>query len=298
MTTPPTERNAPGVRPDWVSDELFPFESRFVAVAGGHTLHYVDEGEGPLILMHHGNPTWSFLYRDVIRGLRDRFRCVAVDLPGFGLSTEGPGYAFSPAEHADVTTAFVKELELTGITPFVQDWGGPIGLAVAGRMPERYDRLIIANTWAWPWDDLGPVIISNVLGGPIGRELILRFNLFADRIVPLGHSKRTLTEAERTHYTFPFPTREARIPTAVFPRALSRSNAFLREVEAGLPALRSLPALILWAFKDVAFRKRELDRWQAELANHTLVTLPDANHYLQDDAAAEVVAAVTAWWDA
>lgn len=297
MPVPPTRRNPPGVRPDWVADELFPFESRFVEVEGGHTIHHVDEGEGPLILMHHGNPTWSFLYRDVIKGLRDRFRCVAVDLPGFGLSHAGPGYGFTPAEHADAMTAFVKTLDLTGITVFVQDWGGPTGLAPAVRMPERYDRLIVGNTWAWNLDGMAATIFSNLMGGPLGREVILRFNLFASRILPTGFSRRKPTDEVLDHYTFPFPNREARIPTAVFPRAITRSRPLLEEVEAGLATLSDRPALILWALKDRAFGKAELERWQRELHNHTTVTLPDSGHFLQDDAHDEVVAAITSWWD-
>jgi haloalkane dehalogenase len=73
-------------RPAWLDDELFSFESRFVAI-DGHTVHYVNEGSGPTLLMLHGNATWSFVYRDVIRTLRDEFRCIALDYPGFGLSS-------------------------------------------------------------------------------------------------------------------------------------------------------------------------------------------------------------------
>jgi haloalkane dehalogenase len=84
-------------RPAWVPDELYPFESRFAEI-GGARVHYVDEGNGPPLLLLHGNPTWSFLYRDVIKGVRDRYRCIAVDYPGFGLSSAPPGYGFTPAE--------------------------------------------------------------------------------------------------------------------------------------------------------------------------------------------------------
>jgi haloalkane dehalogenase len=83
-------------RPPWVDHELFPFTSRFIDV-GGHTVHYIDEGSGPTLLFLHGNPTWSFVYRDVIRQLRDQFRCVALDYPGFGLSSPGPGTSAEPS---------------------------------------------------------------------------------------------------------------------------------------------------------------------------------------------------------
>ncbi len=291
----PTQRNAPGERPSWVDDDLFPFESKFVKV-GGHTIHYVDEGDGPLLLMHHGNPTWSFLYRDLIADLRDDFRCVAFDLPGFGLSTATPGFDFSPASHADATEAFVRELDLTAITPFVQDWGGPIGLAAAVRMPERYDRLIIGNTWGWPMHGLGAKIFSNTLGGPLGREAILRFNAFADRLVPMGHRRRKLTDVEMAHYTNPFPTPESRIPTAVFPRAITQSDDLLSEVAAGLANFRDTPTLLVWALEDMAFGNTELVRWLQELPNHTVRPLPGTGHYLQDDAPDLVIDAIRGWW--
>src|SRR5271165_6586253 len=121
------EERTAGMRPGWVDDQLFPFQSHFVEI-GGHTVHYVDEGSGPLLLMLHGNPTWSFVYRQVITSLRDRFRCVAPDYPGFGLSVAAPGYGYLPEEHAEVLLAFIDRLDLSAATLVVQDWGGPIGI--------------------------------------------------------------------------------------------------------------------------------------------------------------------------
>src|SRR5919198_2024713 len=129
-------------RPTWVPDELFPFESRYADVSGSR-VHYIDEGSGPPLLLLHGNPTWSFLYRDVVKALRDRYRCVAVDYPGFGLSSPRPGYRFTPAEHADVIEQLVVRLDLRDATMMVQDWGGPIGFAVATRHPERFAAFVI-----------------------------------------------------------------------------------------------------------------------------------------------------------
>ena len=88
-------------RPDWFDESLYPFASRFAEVEGAR-VHYLDEGTGPVLLMLHGNPTWSFLYRKLVVGLRDQFRCIAVDYPGFGLSTAPTGYGFTAAEHAKV----------------------------------------------------------------------------------------------------------------------------------------------------------------------------------------------------
>jgi haloalkane dehalogenase len=107
------------------SPQLFPFQSRWLE-SDDIRIHYVDEGSGPPILMCHGNPTWSFLYRNVIAGLRDRFRCIAVDYPGFGLSDRPDGYTYTPAEHASVVGRLVDQLGLEDFIVMGQDWGGPM----------------------------------------------------------------------------------------------------------------------------------------------------------------------------
>src|SRR5881628_3583420 len=161
-------------------------EDRYVDLAGGARVHYLEGGRGEPLLMLHGNPTWSFLYRHLIFWLSDRFRCIAVDYPGFGLSTAPPGYGFTPAEHAGVVEALIQRLDLTGITMMVQDWGGPIGFGVATRHPDRFGAFVIGNTWAWPKCDPGTQLFSRALGGPVGRYLIGQHNLFVDRIIPAG----------------------------------------------------------------------------------------------------------------
>src|SRR6185503_14762801 len=157
-------------------------------------LHYVDEGSGPPLLLLHGNPTSSFLYRHIIAGLSDRFRCVAPDYPGFGRSSAAPGYGFTPREHAAVVEKLVLELDLRDITLMVQDWGGPIGFAVATRHPDRFRAFVVGNTWAWPKSDLGTQVFSRFLGGPIGGYLIKQRNVFVERIVPGGVKRKKLSD--------------------------------------------------------------------------------------------------------
>jgi haloalkane dehalogenase len=281
-------------RPTWIPERLYPFASRF-AEAEGARVHYADEGEGPPLLLLHGNPTWSFLYRDVIRGLSDRFRCIAVDLPGFGLSQPPPGYGFTPAEHAQVLERFVTRLDLTGVTMMVQDWGGPIGFAAATRHPDRFERFVIGNTWAWPKADLGTQAFSRLLGGPIGRRLILNRNLFVERILPGGVRLRRLPEEVMAAYRGPFPTPASRWPTAVFPREILGSRPFLAEVERGLGALHDHPALLVWPTRDVAFREPERRRWETIFPDHRTVLLHGAGHYIQEDAPDSIVAAIRDW---
>jgi haloalkane dehalogenase len=284
----------PAPRPAWLPAALFPFERRFAAV-GGARVHYVDEGDGPPLLLLHGNPTWSFLYRDVIAGLRDRFRCIAPDHPGFGLSSPPPGYGFTPAEHARVLERLVLDLDLRGITMMVQDWGGPIGFAAATRHPERFAAFVIGNTWAWPKSDPGTQAFSRLLGGAIGRRLIASRNLFVERILPGGVRRGPLPDAVMAAYRGPFPQRIDRVPTAVLPKEILASRDFLAEVEAGLPRLAHLPVLFVWGDRDPAFRMRELRRFEACFPEHRTEVLEGAGHFVQEDAADEIVAAIRSW---
>lgn len=265
-----------------------------LTIDGTH-IHYVDEGEGPPLLLMHGNPTSSFLYRHIIAGLRDRFRCIAPDLPGFGRSTAPPGYGFTPAEHAAVMERLVEQLDLRDVTMMVQDWGGPIGFAVATRHPERFRAFVIGNTWAWPKSDPGTQVFSRLLGGPVGGFLILHRNAFVEWILPQGMNRAKLSKEDMEVYRAPFPTAESRKPLHVLPREILGSRPFLAEVEQGLGALRDRPALIVWPTKDIAFRVPERERWEELFADHETVMLEGAGHYIQEDAPDEIVAAIRRW---
>jgi haloalkane dehalogenase len=281
-------------RPAWVPEELYPFQDRYAEIDGA-LVHYVDEGGGPPLLLLHGNPTWSFLYREIIDGLRERYRCVAIDYPGFGLSRAASGYGFTPAEHSKVVERLILDLDLQGLTMMVQDWGGPIGFGVATRHPDRFAAFVIGNTWAWPKSDPGTQVFSRLLGSAIGGYLILRRNLFVERLLPGGVRRKKLSDPVMDAYRGPFPTPESRRPVHVFPREILARRPFLAEIERGLGALRDRPALIVWPTKDVAFGERERRRWEEILPNHDTVILEGAGHYIQEDAPDEIVAAIRDW---
>ena len=123
-------------RPDWLSDAMYPFESRCFDTPDGHRMHYVDEGHGPPIVFVHGNPSWSFEFREVIVGMRDDFRCIAPDHVGFGLSSRSDAREdHHPAAHAERFAALLEHLDVRDATLFLTDWGGPIGLDFARRHP-------------------------------------------------------------------------------------------------------------------------------------------------------------------
>jgi haloalkane dehalogenase len=157
--------------------------------------------------MLHGNPTSSLVWKQVIDRLSPAFRCIAPDYPGFGKSVPAEGYGFSPQEHAGVIAQLIDHLDLRDYTLVMQDWGGPIGIAAASRDPSSVAGLVVANTWAWPLNGIPKVeVMSRLMGGPLGRFAIRRFNLFVNATLPMGHRLRTLSAAEMEQYRSAFPT--------------------------------------------------------------------------------------------
>lgn len=282
-------------RPDWFDVEQFPFDSHYEEIDGS-VVHYVDEGAGTPLLMLHGQPTWSFLYRDMIAGLRDTFRCIAPDYPGFGLSKAAPGYGYTVAEHSSTIEALVDSLQLEDIVLVGQDWGGPIGLGVATRRPDRFQGFILGNTWAWP-PDRRMRSFSKLMGkGWSGRILTQWLNVFVNVFTKRGRRRRQVSDAEMKMWRGPFPTVESRLHLSVFPREIITAIPFLTEVEERLPEIADRPALLLLADEDMAFGRRELKRWESIFVNHKTHVLEGAGHYWQDDAGEEAVQVIYDWW--
>ena len=284
----PTAVPAPAFTP---SPRLYPFQSRWFESAAGR-VHYVDEGEGQPILMCHGNPTWSFLYRNVITQLRDRFRCIAVDYPGFGLSERPTGYGYTAAEHAAVVGELVRALDLRDLIVMAHDWGGPIGLSVACSDPGRVSGLVLGGTWFWPPDRRFRMFSRVMSSWPL-QQAILRRNLFVERFIPAG-TIRELAPAEMDHYRAVQPTPEARIGVAELPRQIVAATPFLADLARSVPRLLGAKrALITFPMRDAAFRPDDvLPRLRSSFSDVTVVELRDAGHYFVEDAPDEVAAAV------
>ncbi|HZX30307.1 MAG TPA: alpha/beta fold hydrolase [Rhodocyclaceae bacterium] len=273
----------------------FPFESRYRNIHGAR-IHYVDEGDGPVLFMVHGNPTWSFLYRHLILGLRHRFRCIAVDLPGFGLSETPAGFGFRPEEHAARVAALLAELQIEGGTLIAHDWGGPIGLAAAFAQPGRLTRFVLGNTWAWPVNGIWHFEwFSRLMGGPVGRFGARRFNLFVNGVLPAAMRRGPLPEAVLAAYRAPLQPAERRTGTHAFPRCITASRDFLAGLADGLGKIDGTQVLFLWPDRDIAFRDIELARWKSLFPQATTVILPNCGHYLWEEAADEAVSAIDAW---
>jgi haloalkane dehalogenase len=282
------------VRVDFTPDPaLYPFASHWFESQHG-LMHYVDEGDGPPILFCHGNPTWSFLYRKIITQLRGRFRCVAVDYLGFGLSERPEGYGYTAADHARSVGALVDHLKLDGFITMGHDWGGPIGMAVATERAERVRGVILGDTWFWP-ADRRMTAFSRVASTAWLQRQITEKNIFVERVLPLGMAHH-LTPGEMDHYRAAQPSPAARRGVAELPRQLVAAQPLLRRLASDVPVrLGRKPALLLWGGKDPAFRPAHLlPRMLAAFPGSITVVLPHARHYIQEDAPQEIAGAITA----
>jgi haloalkane dehalogenase len=262
--------------------ELYPFQSKWFDASAGR-MHYIDEGSGTPILLCHGNPTWSFLYRKIVTRLRDRFRCVAVDYLGFGLSERPAGYGYTIDEHARTVGELVDGLGLDGFLVMGQDWGGPIGTAVAADRADRAAGVVLGNTWFWPaaWNFR---LFSRIMSSSPVQRKILDDNLFVEKVMPRAMTTE-LTEREREHYRQVQPAPEARKGVAEMPKQIVAAHPLLDRLSREVPAkLGSRPALFVWGMRDFGFRPSMLGRMAAAFPDHVAVLLPDANHYIQEDA--------------
>ncbi len=271
---------------------LYPFESRWFDSSRGR-IHYVDEGDGPPLLLYHGNPTWSFLYRNIILALRGRFRCIAMDYLGFGLSDRPSGFGYTIEEHARVVGEFVDHLGVDGFLTMGQDWGGPISMAVAVERADRVRGVVLGNTWFWPTDVFSTKMFSWVMSSPPMQYAILHRNFFVERLVPAGTARRPSAEVME-HYRAVQPNAEARRGVAEMPKQIMAAHPLLARLADEVPAkLGAKPALFVWGMKDFAFRPGPtLPHMRAAFPDHVVVELPDAKHFIQEDAPDEIARAI------
>jgi len=259
----------------------------------GAGLHYVDEGRGMPVLLLHGNPTWSFLYRGVIARLRDRFRCIAPDLPGFGYSRPPPGYGSTPQEHAGWVGTLLRELDVERFILVAQDWGGPIGLSLAVDRPQSVEGLVLANTWCWP-PFLDTRAFSLLMGGPVGRWLNQKNNVFCRHVLPLGMTRRSRRNIQAQEaYRRPMSEPGARYGIPVLAEHLRCSSSWLRGIEKRLNELAHLPIHLVWGMRDPIFGRRAyIRRWLGHFPQARLDKVSGASHYLPEDAPERVARAV------
>lgn len=272
---------------------LYPFERHWFDHDAG-SIHYLDEGEGPPILFLHGNPTWSFLYRGIVIRLRKRFRCIAPDLPGFGLSARPSNYGYTPGEHAGVVRDLVRHLDLEGLTIMGQDWGGPIGLRVAADERSRIRALVMGNTWFWPAEGRAMNAFGYVMGSAPAQSLLRSHNLFVDRLMPLG-VLHPLAPEVMAQYRGAQSEALGREGVAEFPRQVTAARAWLSDLEDDVTAtLSDVPLLLTWGTRDPLFPPSTMDRFRS-VFDHVTVCRLEAKHFIQEDAPGEIAEAIEAF---
>jgi haloalkane dehalogenase len=208
------------------------------------------------------------------------------------MSDAPAGYGYTPAEHSRVLEQFVERLGLRDLTMMVQDWGGPIGLGLAGCRPELLRRVVIGNTFAWPNDRVWRVrMFSWLMGGPIGRLLTWWFNFVPRVFFTRGLARRPPPEVLDMYFA-PWRNRARRAAAVIAPRQLVAASGYLRGVEANLPRIADRPALIVWGLKDFAFRQSERERFEQIFRNHRTLLIDQASHFLQEDAGDQIADAI------
>ena len=284
-------------RPAWLSAAEFPFASRELAI-DGHLIHHVDEGEGPAMVFVHAGPAWSFVYRDLIVRLRDQFRCVALDLPGTGLSRAAAGYRPSIEAGAAVFAAFVQALDLRRVTLVTHDVGTPVALGAAVRTPERFAALAVTEGFAWALADEHPRVARTlrIVGSrPVG-VLNDAFNLLARVTASRAGAGRNLSAEGRRAFLGPYRERAVRRRAAATLRDAATASEYLRRLDAALPAaLGGRPVLLVFGGASPTVKAGFPQRWRTTFPGAELLLVDGGHHFPMDDAPGLVADAIRRW---
>lgn len=272
----------------------YPFEQNTINISDNINMNYVDEGEGEVLLMLHGNPTWSFFYRNLIKEFSKTHRVISPDHIGMGLSSKPQDYNYSLDNHIKNIIKLIEHLSLKNITLVVHDWGGAIGYGVATRMPENIKQIITLNTGAFLSKEI-PFSISICKIPHFGEWLVREFNLFAGPATIMA-PVIPLPKLIKKGFLFPYNSYENRIATARFVKDIPlkkshQSYSILEEIDHKLKDLKCKVSLI-WGMKDFCFTPSFLKRFKEYFPNANSYELPNAGHYLLEDELEEVISII------
>ncbi len=262
-------------------------------------MHYVDEGphDAPVVLMLHGNPTWSFYWRRLISALRPSHRVIAPDHIGCGKSDK-PGddtYSYRLAERVEDIEALVEQLGLRDVTLAVHDWGGMIGMGWAHRHPDLVARLVVLNTAAFPMPSTKrlPASLWLARDTKAGALLVRGFNAFARGATRLAVTRVRLPKEARDGLCAPYDSWDHRRAVLRFVQDIplregDPSFSLVREVGEHLHQFNDRPVLICWGDRDFVFDEHFLRVWKSALPDAEVHQFPDCGHYVLEDAPAEI----------
>lgn len=277
---------------------IYPFEHHWFK-KNGLSYHYLDEGEGRPVLMLHGNPTWSFMYRELVKELRSDHRCIVPDHMGMGLSDrpDDRKYDHRLASRIEDVESLLDHLGIErDITLIAHDWGGVIGAGVAERRPEAFSRFIFMNTAAFrmPSKKRLPLSLFYVKYCPISPTIMIRgFNAFSGIASRVG-VERKLDPLVRKGYVAPYNSWGNRLATLRFVQDIplspkDPSYPILKGIDENLPRLKGKPMLVIWGEKDFIFDLDILGIWRERFPEATFLTFPRAGHYVIEDASSEII---------
>jgi acyl-CoA synthetase (AMP-forming)/AMP-acid ligase II/pimeloyl-ACP methyl ester carboxylesterase len=258
-------------------------------------MHYIDEGEGPVVLMLHGNPTWSFLYRNVIRELRGSFRLIAPDFLGCGLSDRTPGVRYKAVDRINQLEEFVDALGLTSYSVLMHDWGGPLGTGFMLRRLDAVEKVIYLNTTLTETESLPPVI--KLAASPFVGKLLTRHTAGFVRLTTSMGAYTRLSPDIKEGYLAPYTTRQRRDAIWDFVvdipfDATHPTYSQMVDIAAGLPRFATKPVKIIWGLKDPCFHREMLSKVAAHFPHAEILEISDASHLVLDDAPRVAIPAI------
>ena len=276
---------------------LYPFDRHWL-VLDGLRYHYLDEGSGEPVVAVHGNPTWSFYYRNLVAALRDDYRVVVPDHMGCGFSDK-PGddeYEYSLEQRIDDFSSLMDDLALDDINLVVHDWGGMIGFAWAVRNPSRVKRLVILNTAAFhlPKSKPFPWQLWMVRDTPFGSLMVRGLNAFSRGASHVACTRKKLSKEVRDAYCAPYDSWNDRIATLRFVQDIplkpgDRGYDIVTDTAARLDVFSDRPVMICWGEKDFVFDRHFLEEWERVYPHAEIHRFPDCGHYILEDASEEII---------
>lgn len=287
-------------------ETLYPFRGRHIDIGDGVRMHYLDEGEGEeaAVVMLHGNPTWSFFYRDLVKKVAPHMRCLVPDHIGMGRSDKPQDYPYTLQRHIDNLECLLDHSlpRDARIVLVMHDWGGAIGMGWAVRHPGRVAGLVVMNTAAFLSSSI-PLRIDLCRIPLLGALAIRGGNLFVRAALRMATTRRGgLKGAVAEGYLKPYDSWANRIGTLRFVQDIPMhpgvpSYHTLSAIQERLPLLLHVPVHIEWGARDFCFHRRFLEGWQGHFPHASVRVHEEAGHYLLEDAGAVVVPAIAAFAD-
>lgn len=275
--------------------DLYPYKSNWQSVIGGNKMHYIDEGSGDPAVLIHGSPGWSFLYRDLISGLKNKMRIVAPDNLGFGLSDKPWDADYSLEMHIDNLEQLLLSLDLKNITLVLHSCGAYIGMGFAVRYPKRIKKIVILNSSAF-YQKYFPWRIEILRTPYLDEKLICGFNWMIKMMNASGSVKK-LPEKVKIGYSLPYEKYGKRIAILKLLRNFPTNpadNSFemVLTIEHGLWMFREKPIFIVWGMKDWRFGNKIFKKWKKCYPQAEILELPNAGNYIFEDSGEEAVSEI------